>query len=318
MTVLRVFFTALLALTILPFSSVEAQRANLIAGYLAAPAMLPLFVADQAGHFREEGLGVTSVLFRSGVQVAQTIISGDVHIGLASPPEVVTAVNAGAKIKGVWGISNLMPFALISRPNIRTIGDLKGKKLAISSHGALSDFLTQHTLREKGVDPRDVTLIAMGGVPTRFAALLSGAADASLISSAHFGQAKKEGLHFLLMLSELIPEWPLDVIYVREDFIANRDADLRAFLRAYRRGLITAKAKPDFAIAALQKVLRYEPAAAAEGYHAYIKSLPEDGYISERGMELLIQQLHESGTIKRKLALNELFDYRYIREHRKK
>lgn len=312
-----VVLAGLVALAILPFSSVHAQKSSLVAGYLAAPAMVPLWVADQAGHFREEGIGVTSVLFSTGVQVAQTVIAGEAHVGLAAPAAMLTAVHAGAKIKGVWGISNLMPFALLSRPQIRTISDLRGKKLAVGSRGDLPDFLTQKVLRENGIDLRDVTIIPMGAVPTRFAAILSGAVDASLISGAHFTKAKQEGLNFLLMLSDVIPEWPLNVIYVREDLISNRDRELRAFLRAYRRGVITAKAKPDFAIAAIQKVLRYDPATAAEGYHAYIKSLPEDGYIAEQGMELLIQQLHDSGAVKKKLSLKDMFDYRYIREYRK-
>ena len=134
---------------------------------------MPAFVADQAGYFTQEGLAVKLVFFQSGVQLMQSIISGDTHIGMGSAPELVTAVNAGAKVRGVWGISNLMPYALISRPHIRTINDLKGKKIAVSSRGSLSEFLATYALKNKGMDPsRDVTYISMGGVPTRFAAIL--------------------------------------------------------------------------------------------------------------------------------------------------
>ena len=313
MKLLAFIWLMLAHLFFLPAGSVYAQKSSLVVGYLATPALMGHFVADYSNYFREEGLDVLSVLFRGGVQVAQSVISGDAHIGLASPPELITGINAGARIKGVWGTSNLMPFALISRPNIRTVKDLKGKKLAVSSRGALSDFLTQHTLKQHGLDPsRDVTILAVGGVPTRFAAILAGAVDASLISAAHFAKAKREGLNFLVMLSDVIREWPLDLAYVREDFIAKRDRDLRAYLRAYSRGVITAKADREVSIKSIQKILRYDRESAAEGYDYYVKSIPEDGRIAEKGMDLLMDQLLESGAIKRRYAMSELIDYRYI------
>ena len=55
---------------------------------------MPVFVADQAGYFTQEGLTVRLVFFQSGVQLMQSIIAGDTQIGMGSAPELVTAVNA--------------------------------------------------------------------------------------------------------------------------------------------------------------------------------------------------------------------------------
>src|ERR1700752_66924 len=102
---------------VLAVSDARAQKYNLTAGFSAfSAAFMPAFVADQAGYCTQEGLSVRLVFFQSGVQLMQSIIAGDTQIGMGSAPELVTAVNAGAKVRGVWGISNFMPYALISRP----------------------------------------------------------------------------------------------------------------------------------------------------------------------------------------------------------
>ena len=297
-----------------------AQKGQLVIGFSAySAAFMPAFVADRAGYFSQEGLSVKLIFFQSGVQLAQSLISGDTQIGMGSAPELITAVNAGVKMRAVWGISNKMPFALISRPQIRTINDLKGKKIAVSSRASLSEFLAAYVLKYRGLDPqRDVTYLPIGGVPTRFAAIQSGSVDASLISAAHFEKARQAGLNLLFMLEDLIPEWPLDIIYIREDFLANREAEFRAYLKAYQQGVATSKKNPEAAIASLQRSLRFDQAMAKEGYHSYVQSLPDDGRIAEKGLDLTVDQMFESGTIKKKFSMSELIDYRYIREAQQK
>lgn len=305
----------LVSLILLP-SRGYAQKTHFTVGFSAySAAFMAAFVADQQGYFSQEGVGVTLVFFRSGVQLMQSVVSGNVQVGMGSASELVAATNAGARIRTVWGISNLMPYALISRPSIRTFEDLKGKKIAVSAVGALSDFLTRYTLRQKGLDPsRDVTIIAVGGVPTRFAAVQTGAVDASLISAAHFKKAKESGLNLLFMLSDLIPQWPLDLIYVRDQLLSTREREFQAYLSAYRRGVATAKKNPESAISALQKSLRFDRDTAKEGYHAYVDSIPDDGQIAEKGLELIIQQMAEEGAIKKRYPVSDLINYTYMTE----
>jgi NitT/TauT family transport system substrate-binding protein len=207
-----------------------------------------------------------------------------------------------------------MPFAIVSRPDIRSIQELKGKKIAISSPGSLTDFLTRYVLRNRGLEPSQVSLLSIGGVSTRFAALLSGGVDASLISAAFFSRARESKLNLLFMLSEVIPEWPLSVVCVREEMMGQREAEFRSFLKAYRQAAAALKTNRQAAIQAMRKGLRYDERTAAEAYDAYVKSFPADGHVAEKGMELMFEQMLESGTLKRKLSLADVIDYRYQKE----
>src|ERR1043166_147295 len=249
----------------------NAQKTPLTLALQDSPDMMPVLVAHHAGYFSQEGLETRPVVFRSGVQLLQSVIGGDAQIGLCSAPEVIQAVGAGAKIKVVWGNSNLMPFAIVSRPDIRSIQELKGKKIAISSPGSLTDFLTRYVLKNRGLEPSQVSLLSIGGVSTRFAALLSGGVDASLISAAFFSRAKEAKLNLVLMLSDVIPEWPLSVICVREEMVSQREAEFRSFLKAYRQATARLKTNRAVAIQALRRGLRYDEKTANEAYDAYAK-----------------------------------------------
>jgi len=245
----------------------------------------------------------------------QSIISGDTHIGMGSAPELVTA-DAGAKVRGVWGISNLMPYALISRPHIRTINDLKGKKIAVSSRGSLSEFLATYALKNKGMDPsRDVTYISMGGVPTRFAAILPGAADASLISAAQFERGKESGAEFSFDVIRDSPGMATGPHLSAGGDVHQSRAGVH---RAYRRGIATAKKNPELTIAAMQNAMRFDLPTARDGYAAYVQSLPDDGHMAEKGLELLVDQMAQDGTVKKGLGLSDLIDYRFIHEAQRK
>ena len=292
----------------------NAQKAPLTIALQDSADMMPTLVAHHSGYLAQEGLETRPVVFRSGVQLIQSVIGGDAQIGVCSVPEVIQGIGAGAKVKVPWGNSNLMPFAVVSRPDIRSIQELRGKKIAISSPGSLTDFLTRYVLKNKGLEPSQVSLLSIGGVSTRFAALLSGGVDASLISAAFFSRAKEAKLNLLLMLSEVIPEWPLSVICVREEMLIQREPEFRAFLRAYRQASASLKTNRQAAIQALRKGLRYDEKTATEAYDAYVQSFPADGHVAEKGMELMFEQMLESGTLKRKLSIADVIDYRYQRE----
>jgi NitT/TauT family transport system substrate-binding protein len=292
----------------------NAQKTPLTLALQDSPDMMPVLVAHHSGFFSQEGLDTRPVVFRSGVQLLQSVIGGDAQIGVCSAPEPIQAVGAGARIKVPWGNSNLMPFAVVSRPEIRSVQELKGKKIAISSPGSLTDFLTRYVLKNRGLEPSQVSLLSIGGVSTRFAALLSGGVDASLISAAFFSRAKEAKLNLVLMLSDVIPEWPLSVICVREEMVSQREAEFRSFLKAYRQATARLKTNRAVAIQALRRGLRYDEKTANEAYDAYAKSFPEDGHVAEKGMELMFDQMLESGTLKRKLSLADVIDYRYQKE----
>src|SRR5215469_3871094 len=113
-------------------------------------AFLPIYVTQDKGFFKDEGLDALVVMFNAGATNLQALIGGDVQIMAGGVPETVLARASGVDIKNFWAISNLMPFQIYGAPTFKSLKDAKGKKFAISRFGSLSEFLTRSSLRQSG------------------------------------------------------------------------------------------------------------------------------------------------------------------------
>src|SRR3990170_6729765 len=136
----------LLTLILLGFAP-RSSSAKIIVGLSSVNvAFLPVYVTEDRGFFKAEGLDVLLVLFNAGATNLQALIGGDVQIMGSAFVETIGGRAAGGDIKNFWGICNLMPFQLYSQPNFKSMKEAKGKRFAISRFGSLTDYLTRATL----------------------------------------------------------------------------------------------------------------------------------------------------------------------------
>ena len=275
-------------------------------------AFLPIYVTQDKGFFKDEGLDVLVVMFNAGSTNLQALIGGDVQIMAGGVPETVLARASGADIKNFWAISNLMPFQIYGNPSFKSLKDSKGKKFAISRFGSLSEFLTRSSIRHFGADPKEVTLLQIGATPARFTALASGAVDAAVLWFPVTERAKAMGFRFLFDLKEIYPEWSNVGFVAREPWLAREKEQTIKFLRAFQRGVKYTRENRDDSIKALRKYVQLDATEAAAGYDEYRDSFPLDGRILERGITVTIEQEQETGRLKRKISVSEMVDPTFI------
>src|SRR5258706_689229 len=273
---------------------------------------LPIYLTQDKGFLKDEGLDVLVVMFNAGATNLQAMIGGDVQIMAGGVPETVLARAGGADIKNFWAISNVMPFQIYGSASMKSLKDSKGKKFAISRFGSLSEFLTRSALRQAGVDPKDVTMLQIVATPARFTTLATGIVDATLLWFPVTERAKAAGLTKLLDLKELYPNWTNVGFIARESWLAKEKEQTSKFLRAYQRGVKHARENRDDGIRALRKYVGLNAAEAAAGYDEYRDSFPMDGRILDAGITATVEQELETGRLKAKLSLNEMIDNSFI------
>jgi NitT/TauT family transport system substrate-binding protein len=275
-------------------------------------AFLPIYVAQEKGFFKDEGLEVLFVMFNAGSTNLQSLMGGDIQIMGSAFVETLGGRAAGFDIKNFWGICNLMPFELYGTPRFSSLKDSKGKRFAISRFGSLTDFLTRATLQHHGVDPKDVTILQIGSTPARFAALSAGAVDASVMWFPVTEIAKSQGYRKLFDLKTIFPEWPYETFAARESWLAKEKADATKFLRAYQRGVKHTWDHKDDAVRAMRKYVKIDPAYAPAGYDQYRTSFPLNGFIAEKVIPTVIDQEFENGRLKRRITVEEMIDRSFI------
>lgn len=276
-------------------------------------AFLPVYVSQEKGFFKDEGLDVIFVMFNAGSTNLQALAGGDVQIMGSAFVETIGGRASGlVDVKNFWGISNIMPFQLYSHPNFKSMKDARGKRFAISRFGSLTDFLTRATVQHFGVNPKEVTILQIGSTPARYAALEAGGVDASVMWFPVTEIAKSKGYNKLFDLKEIFPEWPYETFAARESWLAKEKEQVTKFLRAYQRGVRHTRENKEDAVRAIRKYVRMDPAYAPAGYDEYRDSFPVNGKIAEKAIPVVIEQEFESGRIKRKITVDEMIDRTYI------
>jgi NitT/TauT family transport system substrate-binding protein len=301
----------MLLLTVLTYlSRVEARM--VVGVSTVNVAFLPIYLTQDKGFFKDEGLDVLVVMFNAGATNLQAMIGGDVQIMAGGVPETVLARAGGADIKNFWAISNVMPFQIYGSAKLKSLEQSKGKKFAISRFGSLSEFLTRSALKQSGVDPKDVTMLQIGATPARFTTLASGIVDATILWFPVTERAKAAGMNKLFDLKDLYPNWTNVGFIARESWLAKEKEQTTKFLRAYQRGVRYTRENRDDGIRTLRKYVGLNAAEAAAGYDEYRESFPLDGRILDAGIVATVEQEIETGRLKNKIPLSEMIDSSFI------
>ena len=308
-------FRLLLLLTlILSGLAPRSSSAKIIVGLSSVNvAFLPVYVTEEKGFFKDEGLDVLLVLFNAGSTNLQALMGGDVQIMGSAFVETLGGRAAGFDVKNFWGVCNIMPFQLYSQPDFKSMKQAKGKRFAISRFGSLTDFLTRATLRHFGVDSKEVTILQIGSTPARFAALTAKGVDASIVWFPVTEIAKAQGYNKLLDLKEVFPEWPYETFAARESWLSKEKDQASRFLRAYQRGVKYTQENKNEAVRIMRKYVKMDPAYAPAGYDEYRDSFPLNGQIAEKVIPVVIEQEIEAGRIKKKITVEDMIDRSFMK-----
>jgi len=234
-------------------------------------AMSPLWVAQEGGYFKREGLDVELLYIGGGSLLIQSMLSGDVPFAYGPSVPVINAALRGSDLTLIANTGNALIFSIMSRPDIKQPPHLKGKKVGVTRLGGSTDWALDAALKHWGLERgRDVTVIQTGGMPEGLAALVSGALDAVVLSPPSNFKAAQSGMNELVDAGQLgivFPNTPLSTTrsYIR----VNRDTVLR-FLRGFSQGLHRLRTDKDFSIKVLAKYTKVgEPETLGQLYQVY-------------------------------------------------
>ena len=237
---------------------------------------LTIKVAVDKGFFDREGLKAKLITIRSTELILKALLLGE--LDYATPlPSMGAAAFRGLPVKIVGVLVKGTGYAIISKPEIKSVRELAGSKIAISSFGAASDFAAYTLLSKHGLDPnKDVIMLNVGGTASRFAALVGGAVDATVVSSPFEYKAEKQGFRTLVSVQELagIVRLPNAGIAVTQTKIRANPEQIVRVLRALRAATLFVQREPKQTISILESFLKLDPTAAERFYQMYKDQFP--------------------------------------------
>ncbi|MET8852255.1 ABC transporter substrate-binding protein [Amycolatopsis sp. NPDC004625] len=155
----------------------------------------PLWLAQDSGYFKAEGLEVEAVMAASGQAALTKVVSGEVDIAISSYFPFFLAKSTGtADIQLVADATSVSPksVAIVAAPNspVKTVNDLQGKRIAMTARNTASDLLAKSLMKDHGV-PIDKVNWVQSAFPNTTAALAGGQVDAALLPEPFLSQAAK-------------------------------------------------------------------------------------------------------------------------------
>jgi ABC-type nitrate/sulfonate/bicarbonate transport system substrate-binding protein len=210
-----------------------AQLTPLHVGHASVNSrMSPLWIAAKEGFFRKQGLDVRVVNIRGGTQATQALLGGGLDMAYSDPPATIAAIAAGAPLVEVMATSAVMPYYLVGASTVKSLADLKGKRVGSSGLGlSASRMAILVALRQLGLDPdRDkITLVAAGTEPERLAGLASGSLAGTVIAPEFRSRMEQLGLNVLADLRTMTIPWENGNMVTSRKFLqSQRDVVERA------------------------------------------------------------------------------------------
>ncbi len=217
--------------------------------FLTISFYIPYFVSEAKGYFAEEGLQHETVNFATAGDMQRAIESGECHYAMTSASSAANAILKGAPSVIVGGVNAAAGAACYLVPPespIKSLKDIKGKKLGFPSPGGYTHNFTIELVRKAGYTLDEVKLVSVGGSAEAWAATLSGAVDAGWAGSAMCAKMVMEGKARVPFTDlDAFPVWQGQVFTTSKKFVSEHGDVLRRFLRAYQKGCEFVWANPD-------------------------------------------------------------------------
>jgi NitT/TauT family transport system substrate-binding protein len=307
----RIFFFSLFSMIMLA-AYAEAARVR-VAIPSTTHAVLAFTTTRDKGYYRDEGLDVELILMSAPI-ASRALLGGDVEVatvgGAGLPP-----VLSGAPLRFVFTTYSRPMFWLFGKSEIRSVKELKGKKVGVSGIGSGPDSLLREALRRNGLEGgRDVVILSLGVMPTIYSGLQGGVVDAAMLSPPFTFRAEENGFREIIAFTKQDLVELQGSILVKQAFLRSDPATLEKFIRATSKGFLYIKQNRSGTIPILARYLQVSGDLAAKAYDQVVRpAMTQDGTLSEELQEKAVEHVLKRLDVKEAPPLSRIFDFSMTR-----
>lgn len=268
-------------------------------------------VASRKGYWRAEGLDVRfSVVGPAATHVA-ALAGGsfDFSVNLTTDT-LARAAGQGAKLYAIMGSTNQNQYVLFARPGIRSVQELRGKRIVIDTVGGPIDLFAREILEQAGLGPRDVVLVPVAGtIEARVATLVAGASDAAIGTFSQWPPLRAQGISLLFKMSDIHPDWQTAVMAVSGVFLERNPAAVKGFIKGFIRAFqFMRDPRNEAELLALAREAKLVTDAPYWGEELALQRTfwPQDGGLNLKGAGIVLLRERDDGRIPRDFTLDKL------------
>jgi NitT/TauT family transport system substrate-binding protein len=271
-------------------------------------SMLPVFLAQDKGFFREEGIEPQLVYVGGRLQVP-ALAAGEVDYS-ASAETVLRAAAQGLPLKVVIYMNSRMAVSLVAAPEVKTIAGLKGRSIGVTSIGGSLDYAAREILAKNGLNPeRDARFVGLAQ-SEQMLALSSGSIQAAMLTPPFDSMMEKKGFRRLVFVGDVL-DYPQGGLATTDKKIQENPAQVKRVLRSMLKSLVRIRQDRDEVIGYIAKRWKMDPEFATSSYETMLKAYSADGTTSRQSIQSVLNSIKgRSGPV----SLSQVVDFSLLEE----
>jgi len=274
---------------------------------------LPEKLAIEQGIYRQHGIDLEMVLMGAGVMAAAQL-AGEVDYSNSYPASIHLAAQ-GAPFRIVTTAVGAPLFALMARPDVQSVADLRGKPVGITTRGGAVDKVTQDLLAQAGLDAdSDVTIVPAGAqVTVLMESLLGGRVQAAALSPPWFIRARDQGMRLLVKGSEALHE-PQNGLAVTVDRLTQQHDQVLRMVESEIEAIRFMRDNRAATVALLRDWLSISQAEAEESYDFALPAFVPDARVDVAGLIRYADLEKASGNLPADFQIESMLDTTVVEE----
>lgn len=277
---------------------------------------VPLNVGVEEGFFKTEGLDIDEFDFGGGAKQQQALIAGaiDIAIGGGTDMAFVAKGSPAMAVAAITSSPAFMGFIAGDEPSLKTIMDLKGKKVGVSTAGSLTKWLVDQLNRSEGWGDTGAEPVAIGGeLSTEIAALKTHAVAAFVDAPAIGYQLETEHAgHLLFTAQDYIHDLEVFVIYAANPLIAQNPDAVRRFLKGWFQAVVFMREHKDATVEIARKITGFSQEVEEREYDLLMPAFSQDGRFDPQALAALAQSFVDLKTLPEKPDMTKLYTERFL------
>jgi NitT/TauT family transport system substrate-binding protein len=275
----------------------------------------PLDIGIQQGIFLKHGLDIDASASAGDAKLQQLLTSGSVDIGIGSGPGmafIVKGVPAKA-VAAMFGAPQNMAVMVGYDSDVKTVADLKGKKLGCTTVGSLTDWIGARINQKEGWGADGIITVPIGGMPPARAAIKTHQID-GYIGALETGYALEEAKEWRVITgaTPFVDQFITHVIFATNEQIEKHPDQVKAFLEGWFETIAYMKTHKKESVEISAKVLNLSEAVISRVYDEQIGAFNTDGTFDPKAVAVLKKSYLEMGLLKEEPADKEMFTTQFL------
>jgi NitT/TauT family transport system substrate-binding protein len=290
-------------------SSLRAENIKIGLPSVTITAM-PFFVAKEHGFFQQEGLSADMVVMPASLNI-KVLLAGDIQYAATIGSAVAAAIR-GINVRTVMLFVDRPLQDLVAGPGTKSIADLRGKTVALSSRGGLQDIIMRRMLAQSKIDPSQVTMVTIAGQMALIAAVKTGRVAAALLNPPYNFLAYREGLNNIGFSGDFV-RLPSTGIATMGETLERSPEQVRRLARAIARARAFAKENKAKVMPTIKRALRIEDEELLNKIYDQHKLVEtSDGRVDAALVADTIRDARQTEKIDKEIPANQVFDFSYL------